>query len=107
MIEIKQAPNVWNQIQGQLQPGLRIPRWSVLERHRLGSFEVANVLETGVWIAGPIRFVPKQDFDLVLYHWDEYLRGSVQRVALRDLTYHATYIVSILHHLRVGKTERS
>jgi hypothetical protein len=99
---------VWSYLQAHLVEGAVIPNWTAAGQQDTGGFTVVAVTGTHVDVAVPtaktVQHVPARDFEHVHGLWAGYVRGSVPRYQIREVTRYSKYIISMLYWLECERS---
>jgi len=91
-----------------LRVGERIRNWTIHSGYIGDDFEIHKVGDAYVEVQSPgaetIQHIPLADFAKVGHVWEGYVSGKLQRHVIRDKTRFSKYIISILHHVKHGKS---
>ena len=94
---------VWARLGACLQAGTKVPYWGVRRGYSARAFQVARVDRRSVTVKGPSlscpREIRKKEFQRIHARWSGYCNGSIQRQALRPVSFNTAYILSILRWL--------
>jgi hypothetical protein len=95
----REFDEVWRQIRALLATRTTVPTWSRDGRVRTPPFQAwvdGDVVMVDPPDARGLQRVRRGDFEVIHALWDGYLRESVGRQELTDLSRSSTYVISIL-----------
>jgi len=94
---------VWARLGGRLESGTKILYWGVRRGYSGRAFRVTCVGERSIAITGSglsvQRTISKEEFQRIYARWRGYCNGSIQRQALRPLSFNTSFTLSIFRWL--------